>query len=70
MQKSTVKGSQGGSGVDVIDGVTDETGVGDGTVAVAMTCVFTTMVGVSGTGAFTQDTRINSKRAANVCFIR
>jgi hypothetical protein len=69
MQKSTVNGSQGGSGVSVIVGATDGTAVGDGAVAVAMTFVFTT-TRASVTGALAQDTRISNKKELIICFIK
>ena len=72
IQKSTVKGSQGGSGVDVIVGVTDGTvvAVGDDNLAVATIFVFTATTGVSVTPVVAQDTRIKDKRRFSICFIR
>ena len=74
IQNSARNGSQEVSGVNVvvgvIDGVKEGARVGDNTVLVGTIVGVTTAVGVSVTRAFTQDMRLNSKRTANICFIR
>ena len=82
MQKSTVNGSQEGSGVEVIVGVMDGTvvgggagdvadgaTVGDGDVAVKSTFVFVAAASVPVTGTFTQDIRTINRRRFKVRFI-
>jgi hypothetical protein len=75
MQKSAVKGSQGGCGVTVIvgvkDGVTDGTMVAgmEGGVEVATACVFTITTGVSVTPVVVQAVRIKVKRRLSIFFI-
>ena len=70
MQYSVMNGSQGGSSVGVVDGVTEGivVAVEDGNVEVAMTFVFPTS-GVSIDWGFAQDTRIGSSREVNIHFI-
>jgi hypothetical protein len=82
MQKSTVNGSQGRSGVGVIVGIPDGVTVvvGDGDVAEGMAgegaevleeMIFVfTEVGVSDMDAFSQETRTNSKRNISIGFIK
>jgi hypothetical protein len=82
MQNSSVNGSQGGSAVNVIVGVTDgaTTAVRDGdlaewmagggdNVAVPTTFVLTTITGVSVTPVVAQDTRINKTKIYSIWFI-
>ena len=66
-----LNGSQAGSCVNVIVGVTDGivVAVEDGNVEVAMTFVLLT-IGVSIDWGFAQDTRISSSREVKIHFIR
>jgi hypothetical protein len=63
MQKSARNGSQIGSGVNVLVGVTvgRAVGLGEGIVAVALDLVLTTTTGVSVTPVVAQDTKISGK---------
>ena len=67
-----MNGSQGGSDVEVIVGVTDGmlVPVGGGNVAVGMVLVFTRTTGVSITPVVVQATRINNKRKLSIDLIR
>jgi hypothetical protein len=74
IQNSARNGSQGGSGVTVIvgaaDGVTEETGVEDSAVFVGFLVGVATTVGIPVTPVLVQDTSINTRRAAAICFIK
>lgn len=71
MQYSVLNGSQAGSGVNVVVGVTDGivVAVGDGDADVAITSLFAA-VGVSIDWGFEQETSINSSREVEIHFIR
>ena len=64
-----MNGSQGGSSVGVVDGVTEGTDVGANTVFVGRIVGVTTTAGGSVAGVVVQDTRISSRRELNICFI-
>ena len=75
MQKSTVKGSQAASGVNVVVGVAEgivvgvEIGEVDVDVIVGGVFMLTAVTGRSATGVFTQDTRSPSNRQFSIRFI-
>ena len=72
IQKSALKGSQGGSSVGVMVGIAEGTLVGDGgsDVGVGMVFVFTATTGVSVTPVVVQEARISDNRKLSIGFIR